>query len=165
MISTTALSSRKRSRPASLPLEPWCSLGLLVVFLLVSTVSSTLDNLPAANIASISFSLYHTKSYRDTSIDDWGYDFDEEYYEDDEWDEDDDERDYKEEILHDNWTLEELAQMDRLYKRYIKEITKTHGEDWEEEWEVPVSKQELYKEYLQYKGQKQHEALEWSDRI
>jgi len=116
-----------------------------------------LDNLPAADIASISFSLHHTKSYRDNSIDDWGYDFDEEYYEDEE-------RGYKEEILHDNWTLGELAQMDRLYERYIKEITKTHGEDWEEKWEVPVTKQELYEEYLQYKGQKQHEALEWSDR-
>ena len=164
MISTTALSSRKRSRPASLPLKPWCSLGLPVAFLLVSTVSSTLDNLPAADIASISFSLHHTNSYRATSIDDWGYDFDEEYYEDDEWDEDDEERGYREEILHDNWTPEELAQMDRLYERYIKEIAKTHGEDWEEEWEVPVTKQELYEEYLQYKGQKQHEALEWSDR-
>ena len=164
MINTTALPSRKRLRPASSRSpEPWCSLSLLVVLLLVSTVSSSSEHLSAAAIASVSSSPHNTKSYSHINLDDWGDDTGEDYNEDDY--EDDDEWDYEEEeeILHDNWTPEELAQMDRLYERYVKQIAKTHGENWQDEFEAPVTKQQLYEEYLQYEGQKQREALERSE--
>merc|ERR1719428_290399 len=81
-------------------------------------------------------------------------DYDEDFEEDDEEEEEEDdfeeEEDIEEDEQEDKWTYEEHLLMDRLYSRYVQQLVHEYGENWEEEYELTVDKEELYEEFLKF---------------
>ena len=75
----------------------------------------------------------------------------EEDNENDEWDDE-----YEDESYKDS-DEERIVQMDLLYDQYIQQIVNIYGENWQDEWELPVSKKEFYELYLEYNGGRQNE--------
>jgi len=78
------------------------------------------------------------------------------YYEDEEYEYDYDEA-YDDE---DEWTPEQLREMDALYDRYLQEVAAKFGANWEEQFDLVVSKEEVYEEYLNFEEQKKIDAEE-----
>lgn len=78
--------------------------------------------------------------------------YDDEEYDDEEYDENYDDEDY--------WAPEELKEMDALYDRYLKEVAANFGANWEEKYDLVVSKEEIYEEYLKFEEQKKSAAEE-----
>ena len=97
--------------------------------------------------------------------DEWDDEEDEQYCEDEEGndneeDYDFDEEDYEEEDYEDDWTPEEYKQIELLYDRYIVQIARIYGHNWQEEYELVAGKEEIYEKYLEFEERKQREAQE-----
>jgi len=102
--------------------------------------------------------------------DEWDDEEDEEYYEDEEGNINEEDYDYEYDFdevdfdekdhYEDDWTPEEYKQIDLIYEGYIVEIARIYGDNWQEEYELVVGKEELYERYLEFQERKQREAEE-----
>merc|ERR1712176_1287649 len=102
----------------------------------------------------------------DDEIEEWDEEDEDEWDEEDEEEEEDyedNEEEYEEEKEDDydeeeeeddDWTEYEYQQMDLLYERYLQQIEKKYGANWEAEYELDVDKEELYERYLEFQHQK-----------
>jgi hypothetical protein len=93
--------------------------------------------------------------------DEWDDEEDDQYYEDEEGNDNEEGYDFdEEEDYEDDWTPEEYKQIELLYDRYIVQIARIYGHNWQEEYELVAGKEEIYGKYLEFEERKQREAQE-----
>jgi hypothetical protein len=135
-----------------------------------SSLASEAETLPNS---SVEFQKIVPSVAEEEEIGEWEYwEDNEEEGDDEEWEyyyeEDDEEAEYENEEEYENddddyevdWSPEQYEEMDRLFVRYLEQVARKHGADWEDKFELVISKEEVYEEYLAHEEQKQELAEE-----
>ena len=150
-------TSRKRTRPMAKQVT--MSLSFVALLLLLVSQASAFSG-SSSSLASQTSVLptdsIDLQKIADDEMEEW--DDDEE-----EWDEDEEEEYYDEEEEYDedeDWTLEQYEEMDRLFEKYLQELSRRYGDDWEEKFDLVVDREEVYENYLEFEERKQEEAEE-----
>jgi len=84
---------------------------------------------------------------------------DEEYYyneddqdqvQDENFEEDEDEE-YRSDLYVHHWTQAQIKEMHSVYQRYLRALTETYGDDWEDEYELSESMETIYERFLEFR--------------